>query len=415
MSYSVPTNTDSVRRFKRNYWSGGTEFYCAPEVDVDVRSDPDQAPDDIVSPRSDIFSLGCILMKFLWLAQDHYHTEEWHQLDLDQTWAYEWFPYSRVLVDLVRQCLEKDARARPRPLELFKITREHAARTKSEVQYYFDRDRIRNGGIYYGMLLSRDQQTLFMENPTFAQRVLRETDWFYNNHTKMQLLLNTRQNPLASAPPPGCIALLSGLQGHMPLADLARIYHGVPQGNYLEKMPVYDAQGREVVGSGGHPFLRYVGQERLRVPELNKNWKAERARREAYRLERERVWEEQLARARQDAMRHPPGLAADVRNLGEVRPRLLDGGYGNIDPNLGYGRPPLLPLRPPPPPPPPHDNAGGRAGLFRQVGRGRFKGLKRTAPAPAPAAIGDFLGGVKGGRVAKRGGGEGRGGGGYKM
>jgi len=151
------------------------------------------------------------------------------------------------------------------------------------------------------------------------------------------------------------------------------------------------------------------------VPELNKNWRAERARREAYRLERERVWEEQLARARQDAMRHPPGLAADVRNLGEMRPRLPDGGYGNIDPNLGYGRPPLLPLRPPPPPPPPHDNAAGRAGLFGQVGRGGFKGMKRAAPAPAPAVIGDFLGGVKGGRVAKRGGGEGRGGGGYKM
>lgn len=135
------------------------------------------------------------------------------------------------------------------------------------------------------------------------------------------------------------------------------------------------------------------------MPELNKNWRAERARREAYRAERERVIREelqqQLARVRQDAMRHPPppGRAAEVR--GELRPRLLD---ANIDPRLGYGRPPLLPL---PPPPPQYDNAAGREGLYGQVGRGGFKGLKRGVQV----GIGDFLGGVRGGRVAKRGGG----------
>lgn len=170
------------------------------------------------------------------------------------------------------------------------------------------------------------------------------------------------------------------------------------------------------------------------MPELNKNWRAHRAQREAYRLEQERVrglmlargqgqrqvpalaqelgqvmeqeheQEQQLARARQDAIRNPPGIAGGLQNLGQVRPTLLDGGYGNIDPNLGYGRPPPPPL---PPPPPPHDNARDRAGLFDPAGRGGLKGLRRMAPAPAPAAFDNFLGAVKGARVAKRGRGEG--------
>ena len=334
------------------------------------------------------------MMKFLWLARDRYDKGEWRQLDLDQEWAYPWFPYSWPLVDLVRQCVQSDARARPSPLELFKTTKEHAVRSLGEVQRNIDRDWTRKGGVYEGMVLTRAQQIAFVENPNFNQHFQRETDWFYINHNKMQMLRNTRHCTLAYAPPLGSVALLSGLAGHMPLNQLTKVFEGVEQHLWLEKMLVFNEQGRQILREGGSCFLRYVARDCLKVPELNRNWKVELAQKlrrkqlEALQLDQKRIRDQMLSRIKHVAIqattRKATEQGAKVANTGHT-PRMpqtgLTGGVGNMD---FSGRAPQK------------DNDRDREDL-----------LKPEGGAPGPAAKGlkrasEILGGVKAAKVAKR-------------
>lgn len=288
MGYSVPTNTDSVRRFKRSYWSAGTHFFAAPEVDDKIRSDRDQAPDDIVSPRSDVYSLGAMMMKFLWLARDRYDRREYRQLDFNEPWAYDYFPYSQPLVSLIRTCVLNDARARPNPLELWKLTTEHAHNAQTYVLTNMEKAWMRMHGIYYGMILTGDQQTTFIENPNYAQLFVRETDWFWSNGHKLQALQATRYCTLALASQAGHVAILSGLQGHVSLDELIATRPDAEQDSYLEKMPVYNEKGHKIMRADGTHFMRYIAPERLRVPEFNRNWRVDKAK-----LVRERAIEEQ--------------------------------------------------------------------------------------------------------------------------
>lgn len=268
LAYSVPNAP--VRNLKRHFWSSGTQGYCAPEASSNVRSDPVQAPDSIASPRSDIYSLGCIIMKFLRLARRGYHSAQWRQLDLELGWSYTYFPYSQTLFNLTMRCLDRDARQRPDPLELVEMT-------ASGLEFHLEDDIRQKATIPFvgDVLWRKEAQEQFKLNMSGGRHFLRQNDWFWRHSAEMADLKRCTENLAEQAiPPEGMVALCGGMMGFVPLEYIVEHVAGRREPKeYLEEMIIWDRYGRKKEFERGKEPMRYVGSDHLVVPVWDENWR----------------------------------------------------------------------------------------------------------------------------------------------
>ena len=273
LAYSVPNN--KIRRLKRAMWCGGTLGYVAPENNDRIRSDPSQAPNPYVSPRSDIYSLGCVILACLRQVTPRYLKESWSLLDLDLEWSYEYYPYSRALVDLARRCIIPNKEQRPTPYELYSLTNDHAKQTYNPV---FKASKMRNPeGVHAGLMLwTKEQQNVRRKSSRFRGAFRENTDWFIAHEQEMSRLQIAATRPGLAAIPPADfvdgVSLGNGLGGFCRLADIEKVYEGLPREFYVAPLTILDHHGNEVKRKNRKPFLRFIAQDRLHPAEPQENW-----------------------------------------------------------------------------------------------------------------------------------------------
>jgi hypothetical protein len=287
LAYSVPN--DAVRKLKRAIWSGGTPGYAAPEISHRIRSDPAQTPHPIASPTSDVYSIGCILLDFIKLAWAFYDTFEHQILDLNFPFAYEYFPYSKTLVDLARRCVNPDSRLRPSPKELFDITLKHVTTSYGPVGLAETSKSRLAGAAYPGLTLwNAELQTRFQKNAVFRDS-LTQLDWFARNKTAMRRLHTASKKPGEDLRPPnGQVAIGNGLGGFADLEFFYEDYHRLQHSRWLGVMQIYDKAGQLVPNEGGQPSLRLLAQDRLHPAKPDEGWRQ-------YNFDLEEQYEEDLA------------------------------------------------------------------------------------------------------------------------
>lgn len=154
-----------VESLKRSVWTSGNHGSVAGGLDDKARSDKHQVPHSRASSRSDVFGLGCVILKWLRIPLSRYRARCLELLDLDLDSPYEYYPYSRELVKLAQKCVHLNLRERPDPLELYKITQHYAALYYSPVHLTQPVD---TGTAYQGQTLwSNDMQGYFSRHRSF--------------------------------------------------------------------------------------------------------------------------------------------------------------------------------------------------------------------------------------------------------
>lgn len=272
LAYSVPN--DAVRKLKRALWSGGTRGFAAPEISRKIRSDPAQTPHPIASPTSDVYSIGCVLLGFIKLAWSFYDFHEQQILDLNFPFAYEYFPYSKALVDLARRCVNPDSRLRPSPKQLFDITLKHVITSYGPVGLAETSKPRLAGAAYPGLTLwNSDLQARFENNAVFRDSVT-QLDWFTQNKNAMKRLHTASKRPGEELRPPnGQVAIGNGLGGFRDLEFFYEDYHHLHNSRWLGIMSVYDKAGGLIAEKGAQPCLRLLAQDRLNPAEPDERWR----------------------------------------------------------------------------------------------------------------------------------------------
>lgn len=272
LAYSIPN--DEIRRLKRTMWSGGTPGYVAPEVNSRIRDDPNQTPHPIASHLSDVYSIGCTMIDFLRLPMSRYSKASWELLDLDLDFSYQYYPYSRDLVDLARQCVKPDPKDRPSAIDLYQRTRRHVEESYDLVEKASQANYLRPGTAFAGqMLWNNTMQERYTANDHFRNAYKNANDWTSTHSHAIRQLDQAAMNPQEdNIPPSGHVAIGNGLGGYCSLAQLTKDFVGVPFESYLATMKVYDLSGNVLMRDGGEPILRFIGQDRLLAPEPNPDW-----------------------------------------------------------------------------------------------------------------------------------------------
>lgn len=321
LAYSIPNN--EIRRLKRALWTGGTKGYVAPEADNRVRADPNQTPHPFASHLSDVYSIGCIMIEFLRLPISRYSKSSWELLDLDLNFAYQFYPYSRDLVDLARACIKPHPKDRPSAIALYQHTRLQAEESYSLVEKASQANSSRPGAAFAGQMLWNDtMQGRYKASGHFRNAYTNANDWISAHSHEMRQLDEAAMTPRVDAiPPPGHVALGNGLGGFCSFQQLKEGFAGVPPERYLANIRVYDASGREVVRKGRASILRFIGQDRLIVPEPNLDWEQSRAAQQNVQSmhkgeKRNRVRGEEIVK---QAIR--PGVHAALDEIGGGFPR----------------------------------------------------------------------------------------------
>ena len=266
VGYGIPTET--IRRFKRAHPSYGNVF-GAPEIRGDIRSDKNQTPYEFPSSRSDIYSLGIIMLEFLQLPGRRYTDDEWDCLDLHWSYTKKYYPYSPNLLSLARQCVNNDAMQRPSPLILYKETGglAHRMRDVTVKEIHRAREYGLPAGVYNGMVLwNKEDQEKYTTDEHFRKAFRKHADWF-GRHA--QDLIDLEVTALDPECPPyhGYVGIANGLGGFVRLAWLQHVMAGVPEDQWLRE---YDPRPED----NGIRNLQYIGQDRLRFPDFDENWRA---------------------------------------------------------------------------------------------------------------------------------------------
>lgn len=266
LAYEIPN--ESVRQFKRVYRSLGN-VYGAPEIREEIRSDRNQTPYEFPTPRLDIYSLGIIMLFLLRMPTERYSSNEWRCLDLDWEYSRRYYPYSEALVTLTRQCINADAMQRPDPFDLYQITRTQAEHFRKVTAS--NRRRANEtgapSGIYDGKVLwyqaDRDKYTTI---DTYRRAFRKGADWFCLHAEALTDLEAAALNPRCPSRR-GLVGIGHGLGGFFPEQLLRQMMAGVPLERWLT---LYEP----VPEDNGVPNLQYIGQNRLRFPRYDENWRA---------------------------------------------------------------------------------------------------------------------------------------------
>lgn len=263
------------------------------------------------------------MLEFLRLPISRYSKSSWELLDLDLNFAYQFYPYSHDLVDLARACIKPHPKDRPSAIALYQHTRLQAEESYNLVEKASQANSSRPGAAFAGqMLWNNIMQGKYRASGHFRNAYANANDWISTHRHEMRQLDEAAMTPRADAiPPPGHVALGNGLGGFCSLQQLKEGFVGVPLESYLANMMVYDASGRQVVRKGRAPILRFIGQDRLIVPEPNLDWEQTRAAQQNMQsMHREEQWN----RARgeeivEQAIR--PGVHAALDEIGGGFPR----------------------------------------------------------------------------------------------
>ncbi|MCJ1466413.1 hypothetical protein MMC07_005032 [Pseudocyphellaria aurata] len=277
LAYSIPN--DEIRRLKRSMWTGGTQGYVAPEANFRIRDDPNQTPHPIASHLSDVYSIGCTILDFLRLPISRYSQASWELLDLELDFAYQYYPYSRALVDLARECVKPSPMDRPSAIDLYQRTQRHAEKVYVFVEELSQANHSRPDTAFGGQVLwNKAARGIYRASDRFRDAYKSANDWIFAHSHQLGQLDEAASTPRESnLPPPGHVAVGNGLGGSCKLAQLMETFAGVPVESYLAPMKVYDGLGRELARKGGEPILRFIGQDRLLAPKPNLEWKQSQA------------------------------------------------------------------------------------------------------------------------------------------
>lgn len=277
LAYSIPN--DEIRQLKRVLWTGGTQGYVAPEANFRIRDDPNQTPYPIASHLSDVFSIGCTILDFLRLPMSRYSQASWELLDLDLDFAYQYYPYSRALVDLARECVKPNPMDRPSAIALYQRTQRQAESYYGFVEESAQSNYLRSDTAFIGQVLwNKTARGIYRASDRFRDAYKSANDWISAHSDEISQLDEAASTPREyNIPPSGHVALGNGLGGSCDLAQLMESFAGIPVESYLAPMKVYDGLGRELVRKGGEPILRFIGQDRLIAPKPNLEWKQSHA------------------------------------------------------------------------------------------------------------------------------------------
>lgn len=239
-----------IRRLKHAYWSGGTQGYAAPEVTNWDRYNRNITPFAFPTPRSDIFSLGCVILNFLRIPQFRYNEQAWNLLEFTEIYSYEYYPYSKPLVDLALKCIHPDARQRPSSRSLFKETRNYAAQSYEDVQSHATSSGPNNA--YEGQVIwNKETKKRFKRNYPFREAYIKKNDWFTKNRPAVRKLYLVAKAPGREAVlPPGYVALGNGLGVPYPLLEKDEHLHG--------ELEVYNTEGQRIRPKDGRPLLHHA-------------------------------------------------------------------------------------------------------------------------------------------------------------
>lgn len=272
-AYSIPN--DAVRKMKRA-WNrgGGTWPYTAPEGTPEIRHDPYQTPNPIVSPQTDIYSLGCVILDFIRITwEKRYIADERSNLDLDLPYAYEFFPFSKDLVDLVRQCVKADSKLRPTPKELFDRTQKHADSSYAPLCSTESLTTRHRWDVHPGIAMwNFEIQARYRTSPVFRDAVT-QLDWFSQHKSEMaRLRVAVVETSMEMRPPEGQVAIGLGLGGFTSLDSLFEDYHRQPMETWLMEASAFSPGGTEYTGPKNSPFLSLMAPDRLCTAPLEEGW-----------------------------------------------------------------------------------------------------------------------------------------------
>lgn len=230
------------------------------------------------------------MLDFLRLPISRYSKSSWELLDLDLNFSYEYYPYSRDLVDLARECVKPDPKDRPSATALYHRTRRHAEESYDLVEKVSQAHYSMPGTAFAGqMLWNKTMQERYKAIDQFRNAYKYANDWSYTHSHMIRRLDEAAMTPRENdIPPSGHVALGNGLGGFCSLALLKEEFAGVLLESYLATMKVYDASDRELVRKGEEPILRFIGQDRLLAPKPNLEWRQSNITQQAVRLKRKR-------------------------------------------------------------------------------------------------------------------------------
>lgn len=233
------------------------------------------------------------MIDFLRLPMSRYSKSSWELLDLDLNFAYQYYPYSRGLVDLARECIKPNPKDRPRAIALYQRTRRQAEESYDLVEKASKVNYSRPGTPFTGqMLWNSKAQEGYRASGQFRNAYKNANDWFSTHSHEIQRLDEAATTPLEDdTPPSGYVAIGNGLGGCRSLVELREGFGGVPLKSYLAIMKVYDASGRELVRKWGEPILRYIAQDRLIVPKPNRIWQESNTTQQAVQLKHREGWD----------------------------------------------------------------------------------------------------------------------------
>lgn len=263
----------------------------APEANGRIRDDLNQTPNPIASHLSDVYSIGCTIIDFLRLPMSRYSKSSRELLDLDLDFTYQYYPYSRDLVDLARECVSPDPKDRPSATALYRRTRRHVEVSYDLVQKASQANNSRPGTTFATafagqMLWDNSKRERYRTSDNFRDAYKDANDWMSTHSHEIRHLDEAAIAPLEdNIPPVNCVAIGNGLGGYCKLAKLEEEFAGAPLESYLATMKVCDALGHELVRRGGEPILRFIGQDRLITPKPNLNWQQSHPAQQAMHLQ----------------------------------------------------------------------------------------------------------------------------------
>lgn len=258
-------HNENVRTLKNKAWSGGTMPYAAPEVISVVRTDPNQAPHELMYPESDVFSVGCIILEMLRIPYGRYHETCKELIDYEYPFSYDVFPYSNILMDLAMDCVRRDVRLRPKVREVYKRTKYYA-----DLWYR----QVSGPGLekpqeaYAGQVLwSQDLRNRFETNMHFRWKYTIHNDWFYNHTDSLAKLHRTAFDPGKANIPPDGEAVGLGNSYDYPENIRPR---------FERPTQVFNRNGDRLKRKDGKEILRWC-RSQLSPPEIDVGWKLKRA------------------------------------------------------------------------------------------------------------------------------------------
>lgn len=233
------------------------------------------------------------MIDFLRLPMSRYSKSSWELLDLDLNFAYQYYPYSRGLVDLARECIKPNPKDRPRAIPLYQRTRRQAEESYDLVEKASKVHYSKPGTPFKGQVLwNSNVQEGYKASDQFRNAYKNTNDWFSTHSHEIQRLDEAATTPLEDdTPPSGYVAIGNGLGGCRGLVELREGFGGVPLKSYLAIMKVYDTSGRELVRKGGEPILRYIAQDRLIVPKPDRIWQESNTTQQTVQLKHRERWD----------------------------------------------------------------------------------------------------------------------------